>query len=78
MTDGWRKAFNICVVIFGVAFTIAVTSVFANLFVPDEIFYAPDYYSKYVGVKEFIGFIKAIDTVTCPPKRSPVIMLGWN
>ena len=58
----WHRAFKVCFAIFCITFTLAIIALFANWLIPDDIFNDPAYSGKYVGVKEIITFIKAVDT----------------
>ena len=58
----WQKAFKISIYIFGVSFTIAIIALLTNWLLPDSVFNDPAYSGQYVGIKEIISFIKAIDT----------------
>jgi len=56
-----QKAFDICSKIFIFAFLVLVTAIFTNITFPDE---AMDKLvnSNFIGLKEVVSFIKAIDT----------------
>jgi hypothetical protein len=57
------KLFRIFIIAFTPAIVIAVIAVFTNFFYPDDIFYNPLNVGNYIGIKEAISFIKAIDTI---------------
>jgi len=56
-----QKAFDISIRIFGFAFFVLVLSIFTNINFPDEVMEEISN-SPFIGLKEVVSFIKAIDT----------------
>ena len=62
MQDAWERAFRVCFVLFGIGVVIGLTIIITNVFFPDEVFDNPAYSGEYIGVKEVVSLIKALDT----------------